>query len=323
MADKSAIEWTDATWNPIAGCTRVSEGCRHCYAERFAARGLPGFEGLANYASRPDGQREARWTGAVTVRKHLMDQPLRWKKPRKIFVNSMSDLFHDAVPDEVIDRVFAVMALCPQHTFQILTKRPERMRQYVSRPRPIASAAIEIGVKHKLNNMHIDRCIDQRIPLPNIWLGTSVDDQKSADERRDHLAVVADAGWNAFASYEPALGYVTWIGWEFLKQLISGGESGPRARPSHPDWHRSARDFCSEHGILYLFKQWGEWTPRRLAEKDDLVNARKSLILSPDGRFTSGLMSYPDTAWIVDRVGKRAAGRLLDGVEHNGMPHLS
>lgn len=138
MGDRTKIAWAQASWNPLRGCTRVSAGCQHCYAERVAARfcgeGQP-YQGLAKMVTRPDGSREARWTGKVEFVEHMLDQPLRWRRPRRIFVNSMSDLFHESVPDEWIDRVFAVMALAPQHQFQILSKRPTRMREYLSDPR--------------------------------------------------------------------------------------------------------------------------------------------------------------------------------------------
>lgn len=339
MADRSAIEWTDATWNPIAGCARVSEGCRHCYAERQAARGLPGFAGLARFIDRPDGAREARWTGSVTIRESLMDQPLRWKRPRRIFVNSVSDLFHDAVPNEVIDRIFAIMALSPQHTFQILTKRPERMRKYLADDRRDIWAEAwgpgtlrysrheiqaRISSKATPGQRRVWNAEQRPYPLPNVWLGGSVEDQVTADVRRPYLETIAAAGWNTFASYEPALGHVAWTGWEFLKWLISGGESGPNARPSHPDWHRDARDFCTAHGIPYLFKQWGEWAPGE--NVPPTITSRRQHAHWWDDQWMYGTtnMGDPEDGWDnepdVYRIGKRAAGRFLDGVVHHGMP---
>ncbi len=334
MADRSAIEWTDATWNPIAGCARVSEGCRHCFAERQAARGLPGFEGLARFVDRPDGAREARWTGSVTVRENLMDQPLRWKRPRRIFVNSMSDLFHDLVADEVIDHVFAVTALAPQHTFQILTKRPERMRKYLTgdaqeRVGSLIDNArfnnerwVALTARTDVLNDGYNGC--ERWPLRNVWLGGSVEDQVTADVRRPYLETIAAAGWNTFASYEPALGHVTWAGWEFLKWLISGGESGPNARPSHPDWHRDARDFCGAHGIPYLFKQWGEWAPGENVPPTIIGRRQHAHWWDDQWMYGTTNMGDPEDGWDnepdVYRIGKRAAGRFLDGVVHHGMP---
>ncbi|WP_026790376.1 phage Gp37/Gp68 family protein [Pleomorphomonas oryzae] len=346
MADRTSIEWSDMTWNPIAGCTRVSEGCRHCYAERLAARGLPGFEGLARWVDWPDGTRAPRWTGVVLIREHLMDLPLRKKRPRRIFVNSMSDLFHDAVPDEVIDRIFAVMALAPRHTFQILTKRPERMRDYLSTragdwmlrwPEAIPAGKWYVSRHEGMSRLGANGPVAAALydaqpityPLPNVWMGTSVENQRSANERRTHIEAVAAAGWNTFASYEPALGYVAWEGWEFLKWLISGGESGPRARPTHPAWHRVARDFSAAHGIPYLFKQWGEWGKAKGAHsgtpgKYAIASAGPHSEFWPQSvievDFYPRQINLFGGATVRERIGKRAAGRLLDGVEHNGMP---
>lgn len=286
------------------------------------------------------------WNGQVRLNHDWLLQPLQWKKPRRIFVCAHGDLFHENVPDAWIDQVFAVMALAPQHTFQVLTKRSGRMREYLSTSgvvdkvieevRELGRAA-ELRARAKPSTRRVttvDQIIEcdaraaafnleggyQEWPLKNVWLGVSTEDQQRANERRDDLAELAKQGWTTFASYEPALELIDWSGWEFLSQLISGGESGRGARPSHPDWHLAARDFCDRHGIGYFFKQWGAWAPRRKAQQSDLVDARKSLILSRDGRQTSGLLAYGDDAWVVDRVGKAAAGRLLDGVEHNGMP---
>lgn len=261
MAGPSSIEWTDCTWNPVRGCTRLSGGCRNCYAEGVAARfsgpGQP-YEGLAEFVTRSDGRREARWTGKLTW-DHDLTAPLRWRKPRRIFVNSMSDLFHEAVPDEAIDRVFAVMALAQQHTFQILTKRPARMREYmdafVAGRRSVCHEALKfyaVGAERAAEAMGGGYGVR---PLPNVWLGVSAEDQATADARRDDLAALAAAGWTTFLSYEPALGPVDWTGWEFLRLAIAGGESGPRARPMHPDWPRALRDQCAAAGTAFFMKQ--------------------------------------------------------------------
>jgi len=260
------------------------------------------------------------------------------------------------VPDEWIDRVFAVMALAPQHTFQVLTKRSKRMREYVSSrlaghiTRPISRLTDEL--KHKWKSSHhiyIDhkyffsenmlvvdpqyyagtiRMIDftNGVIIPNIWLGVSAEDQPRADERRDDLASLAAQGWITFVSYEPALKLVDWTGWDFLKQLISGGESGPNACPSHPDWHRAARDFCAAHGIAYFFKQWGAWVPVVDRERDD-PDWRKDYSSRYGERasirwlnLAGGRGFHGERFHVMGRVGKANAGRLLDGVEHNGMP---
>ena len=336
MADRTSISWTDATWNPLAGCSRVSEGCRNCYAEgmaaRFAKSGMWG-EGLATMVRTPDGKAAPRWTGEVRFNEAALDQPLRWRKRRRIFVNSTSDLFHEAVPDEWIDKVFAVMALCPQHTFQILTKRPERMREYMAplrRELSIMDAAHpyyaesflrDRGKSRKLIYGHIsvDRESIWRIawPLPNVWLGVSVEDQVTADVRLPYLRATPSA--LRFISSEPLIGPVH-LDLAAIDWVIVGGESGPRARPMHPDWVRKIRDQCAEAAVPFHFKQWGEWVPRRAALKADLVNANKSLIVRPDGGVTSGLMEYGPDAWLMDRIGKGRAGRQLDGVEHLAIP---
>lgn len=306
MSDKTRIEWTDATWNPVTGCTKVSEGCDHCYAETIAHR----FAGTPAY---PNGF-------AVTLRPERLDQPLRWQRPRRIFVNSMSDLFHADVPDEFIARVFAVMALAPQHTFQVLTKRPGRMRSLLSSAefrRGVRLAVFESGL--------VDEVIafgSEMFPLPNVWLGTSVESQKWADVRIPQLLGTPAAV--RFLSCEPLLGPVdlvpslrAWAGGDavqinhHLHWVIVGGESGPHARPMHPDWARSLRDQCVSAGVAYHFKQWGEWTPlfdgREL--RYPLRGSRLAVNLAADGRAARD--GHPGEPMI--RLGKKAAGRELDG----------
>ncbi len=349
MADRTAIEWTDATWNPLRGCSRVSVGCRNCYAEIMAARfSKPGQwgHGLANMVRvHHTGQIDHRWTGKVILVKDQLDQPLRWKKPRRIFVNSTSDLFHEAVPDEWIDQVFAVMALAPQHTFQVLTKRPERMRAYLaaSRSSVICREAFDLVCEDYIANPKSrlgDQCIMtgdiphlRDWPLPNVWLGTSIEDQATADTRIPHLLSTPAAV--RFISAEPLLGPVTLVdrdpiklvtgkdaapesrfyvsmlrGWgkdpyalPGLDWVICGGESGPGALPMHPDWARSLRDQCQAAGVAFFFKQWGEWAPVKTTGHDD-------------PRYPP---SPPPTERL-ERLGKKAAGRLLDGRDWNQMP---
>lgn len=217
------IEWTDEVWNPVTGCTKVSQGCKNCYAERIAER----FWGDRKFTD-------------VQCHEDRLEIPLHWKKPRKIFVNSMSDLFHPAVPFDFVDEVFAAIWKADQHTYQILTKRPERMHDYFKR-----------------GNWMLD------YPLSNVWLGVSCEDQKAADERIPWLLKTPAAV--RFVSYEPALGPVDFETYieqgEYeeppLDWIIAGGESGPGARPAHPDWFRSVRDQCVEAGVPFFFKQWG------------------------------------------------------------------
>jgi protein gp37 len=214
MADGSSIEWTEATWNPVTGCTKVSAGCKFCYAERMAAR-LKAM-GKPNY----------RNGFALTVHEEALDIPRRWSGSRLIFVNSMSDLFHPDVPLEFIQRVFKVMAECPQHTFQILTKRPEIAAKFA-----------------------------KSLQWPkNVWMGTSVESAKVAD-RISHLRQIPAAV--RFLSVEPLLGPIPRLPLTGIHWVIVGGESGPGSRPMDPAWVRQIRDRCTGRGVPFFFKQWG------------------------------------------------------------------
>ncbi|MGV3651047.1 MAG: phage Gp37/Gp68 family protein [Devosia sp.] len=253
MAEHSKIEWTDATWNPITGCTLVSEGCRHCYAAQLAATRLknhPSRQGLA----RINAAGEAKFTGEVRFNAEALDQPLRWRRPRMIFVCAHGDLFHESVPDEWIDRVFAVMALCPQHTFQVLTKRPERMRGYIqSVYGRLADTIIRMRRDRGDANMGIvplAHITPGRAwwPLPNVWLGTSVEDQASANARIP--ALLATPAAIRFISAEPLLGpldltsiesgedQIDAVGgdtWEDLKEIWR--DSSDEWRDEFADWY--------------------------------------------------------------------------------------
>jgi protein gp37 len=237
MADKSAIEWTDATWNPVTGCTKVSPGCDHCYAERVTER----WQGKGSF-------------NRVVLHEDRLSKPLKWRKPRRVFVNSMSDLFHDDVPDAYIAEVFSVMARAPQHTFQVLTKRHGRMRSLLNRG----------SFRDNLATW----C--RPWPLPNVWLGVSVEDQKWADVRVPALLDTPAAV--RFLSCEPLLGPVWlkafWLQPTFpgprINWVIVGGESGPGARPMHADWARSLRDRCVAAGVPFFFKQTGSLLARDL-----------------------------------------------------------
>ena len=240
MSDHSHIEWTEATWNPVTGCTKVSPGCTHCYAETFAHR----FEGVAGHPYEHGFD--------VQLRPERLGQPLEWKRPRLIFVNSMSDLFHDDVPTPYIESVFRTMDAASWHTFQILTKRPER--------------ALELAAT---------------LPWPdNIWLGVSVENQwwtKRISTLREIPASVR------FLSCEPLLAKLQ-LDLNGISWVIAGGESGPKARRANPEWFRSIRDQCVDASVPFFFKQWG---------------AHNELGV---------------------RVGKKAAGRLLDGTQWDEMP---
>ncbi len=258
------LKWATKVWNPVTGCTKVSQGCKNCYAERMATR-------LAGRVGYPADE-----PFRVTLHPERLDMPRHWRKPARVFVNSMSDLFHSDVPDEFIARVFGTMSGCKKHTFMVLTKRPERMLKWLMRcgnggglgwithngAKPIAYGGDGIVVGE-----------NDRWPLPNVWLGVSVEDQTTADERIPLLLQTPAAVH--FVSCEPLLGpvdlnkahgfqrpiYGDTGGYpppERLDWVICGGESGPGARPMHPDWARSLRDQCADAGVPYFFKQWEE-----------------------------------------------------------------
>jgi protein gp37 len=333
MGDRTGIEWTDATWNPIVGCSLVSPGCTNCYAMRQTARLLdkPGSH-YAGTTRVVNGN--PVWTGKVALAPaHILTGPLCWRKPSRVFVNSMGDLFHESVPDDWIDRVFAVMALAPEHTFQVLTKRSARMWEYISTraeldegrhaDEPARIAMTALASTRGLREM--ERALESiplgkfggkfgahvPWPLPNVWLGVSCEDQTRADERIPDLLATPAAV--RFVSAEPLLGaidltkidlrddcFVNALAGDYylpivqsdgsvintvvetgsgarIDWVIVGGESGPGARPMHPDWARSIRDQCANAGVPFFFKQWGG-------------------------------------------VSKARAGRLLDGRTHDAMP---
>jgi protein gp37 len=275
MGDRSAIEWTDATWNPTTGCDRVSPGCAHCYALDLAAR----LKGMGQAAYQADGDPRTSGPGfALTLHPARLDIPLRWTRPRRVFVNSMSDLFHEAVPDEFIDQVFAVMAMASQHTFQVLTKRPERMRAW-AQGWDENGRYREVGIHDGVFGMHHGSRLSNGIyrpwPLPNVWLGTSVENQTWADRRIPELLATPAAV--RFLSMEPLLGPVDFANvtgrsdavyqWgrkalDGIDWVIVGGESGLVHRPVDPAWVRSIRDQCADAGVPFLFKQWGGRTSK-------------------------------------------------------------
>lgn len=258
MGQNSKIEWTDATWNPFRGCTRVSPGCggpgKHggCYAENIAARFSGAGQPFEGFAKRVGG--EARWSGKIALMEDHLPRPLRWKKPARIFVNSMSDLFHEDAPDEWIDKVFAVMALAPHHTYQLLTKRSGRMRAYMTDERTyqrILSAAETFrSARRELCRIPISNPRDAAF-WPQLWLGVSAEDQARYDERKDDLRQTPAS--IRFMSLEPLLGPI--VGDWFGDWAIVGAESGPRARSMQLDWARSLRDQCFTAGAAFFMKQ--------------------------------------------------------------------
>lgn len=358
MADKTKIEWADATWNVITGCSVTSPGCTNCYAMRLAGTRLrehPSRNGLTKIV-----KGKPVWTGEVRFNEQWLTQPLEWKKPRRIFVAAHGDLFHESVPDEWIDRVFAVMALAPRHTFQVLTKRSARMHAYMTKNTQAGwmtgHACGRIGdaiERMRLDNRPVGPTPhgepgSRWWPLPNVMLGVTVEDQARAGERIPDLLATPAA--KRFVSIEPTLGRIVLtdvdlypflfrgrartendpkctfdaltgrtnvhpingVGDPFdhgLDLVIVGGESGPGSRPMHPDWPRSLRDQCKAAGVPFFFKQWGEWAPT-----PNIINDTLEAYRARGGRDT---MFYPDGS-AMELVGKRRAGRLLDGEEHNG-----
>ena len=322
----TAIEWTDETWNPTTGCTKISPGCAHCYIERTPPMRMAGRKFVK---------------GKIPIQLHAdrLTKPLHWRTPRMVFVNSMSDLFHEDVPDEFIRRVFAVMSLAGQHTFQVLTKRADRLEAWFADPANSLSACqAEFCVKH---GDHSHRIYDSRAingthgqavgdgnywPLPNVWLGVSVED-RSRYKRVHHLLRTPAAV--RFLSIEPLLEDLgdlrmedCWlperIGW-----IIVGGESGPGARPMHPDWARSIRDQCQAAGVPFFFKQWGDWvgSDSEVAKNwptSHSVSVERGHVHVWPFKKPSGPPFFGMNFNL--RVGKKSAGRTLDGRTWDEMP---
>ena len=355
MAANTKIEWTDATWPVVAGCTKVSAGCDNCYAIRDSRRlgenPNPKVSGAYNGTAAMKNGR-VNWTGLVRPLTERLDWPLKWKKPRRIFVCNESDLFHEAVPDSFIAEVFNIMAsgtlsctkrhkheedYCWQgdpHIFQVLTKRPARALDFMTR-----------GVCAVTQDWPGDAPLESALeggppfwPLPNVWFGVSVEDQKTADERITLLLQTPAAV--RFVSYEPALGSLrylpkihpspcspdvcctckpraTSIDW-----LIAGGESGPGARPAHPDWIRSVRDQCVAAVVPFFFKQWGEWLPEDQMPEDHPGMFQDYQETGPNVRLVEyergPAVAFPSIPMF--RVGKKAAGRVLDGRQWHEFP---
>ncbi|MGE0768287.1 MAG: DUF5131 family protein [Hyphomicrobiaceae bacterium] len=386
MSDHSHIEWTDATWNPITGCSVVSPGCTNCYAMGLAGTRLKHHPSRAGLTHEVNGRHV--WTGEVRLNEQWLTQPLAWNRPRRIFVCAHGDLFHEGVPFTWIDRVFAVMALTPHHDYQVLTKRSARMRAYVcqaadehsERAASIYREASALCVAHRLS-----RGIGL-VPYDNVWLGVSAEDQRRADERIPDLLATPAAV--RFVSAEPLLGPVDfgfvgdappkigyhrfdaltgralpWDGiiggvsvWATNKAaacaqldwVIAGGESGPNARPMHPEWAREIRDQCRSAGVPFFFKQWGEWAPvcaltdeqvgalyrsnrkAKNGERQEIIDELydrtcmvETACLHADGKHCSAVAPNAFSGvspMLAFAAGKKRAGRLLDGREWSEMP---
>lgn len=387
MGDTS-IEWATKTWGIVLGCKRVSEGCLNCYAISTAWRWAHSpnakvralYEGLTAH---PEGER-VDWTGVVRPIPGRLPDPFGWRDPERVFVNSQSDLFHPAVPVDFIAHAFAVMALTPRHTYQILTKRPDIMLKMLAAPSfsaRVADAAHLIAYGESLTLTRAARTAaaaayaewepaapgavtTRRMPwpLPNVWLGTSAEDQDTADDRipkivdprlpatvrwvslepllgpinldrprcdthdRDEIAVDANGqewcgecaadGWTGEMSFghwlDPLNGGLGWV--------VAGGESGPSARPAHPQWFRDIRDQCADAGVPFVFKQWGNYAPTSQYGE----SLMSDLVVNPDGtsvaRKDVDLSAVQRWPALMRRGSKKANGRLLDGRTHDDYP---
>ena len=308
MAKNTPIEWTDHSWPVLNGCRRKSEGCRNCYAERLIStrlRNMPKYKGIAVYT-----EGGPRWTGESRLWVPDLVMPLKLRKPSKIFVADMGDLFFEENSFEDIAAIFGVMAACPQHTFQVLTKRPERAAEWfkwldehqalIESKTPttrnyrltLLADLAEARIGRDIFAVDHEEPIPTSWPLPNVHLGVSAEDQDTYNARVPKLVHQCPAAVH-WVSLEPQLGPIRLrgtghihIGW-----VVQGGESGPGARPFHVEWARSMRDECVENGIPYFFKQWGAFAPA--ADGLEIV-----------------------------RLGKKKAGRLLDGREWNEFPEV-
>jgi protein gp37 len=346
----SKIEWTDKTWNPVVGCSKISDGCQNCYAERMACRlaamSRTGNAKLGNYYSVTKGlysewlmeEAVSGWNGSTALVESALNKPLHWRNPRRVFVCSMGDLFHESVPWEWIHRVMFVISKCQQHTFQILTKRPERMAEYftklATRPTFGEEAMDLLGWDYKMLKMITT--YRRGGHLPNLWLGTTCENQDAADHRIPFLLQTPAAV--RFVSVEPMLGPVEMeqylcddhytgdlingpcVHLPSIDWVICGGESGPGARPMHPDWARSLRDQCAATATPFMFKQWGEWS------STECDWPKQPGFVAASGNWMRvqylGYGCMNPNSVCIWRVGKKRAGRLLDGVGHDAYPEV-
>lgn len=354
--NRTAIEWTDYSWNPVTGCTKVSAGCRECYAETMTRR----FEKIWGYAF-----------NQVRFHEDRLGQPWAVKKPSRIFVCDMSDLFHEKVPFKFIDLVFIQIARCRHHTFQILTKRPERMREYFeSRDMSWKNPGMQV-LSERLRygayqwDFYFNDPANWKWPLPNLWIGTSCEDQSAANARIPHL--VACPAAVRFVSCEPLLGRIDFekvptsriekivdnksLGLRKIHHLdwvIAGGESGRNARPMHPDWLRGIRDQCKAAHIPFFFKQWGEYLPLEFDAQPpyryfshdpaQLMDSHSIEVLDPDtgegGKFQGLRFADPmsSIAYCMEekerqcdflRKGHKKFAAKIDGQSHREFPTIN
>ena len=312
MGDNSAIEWTDATWNPVTGCSKVSPGCAHCYAETFA---LTRLKGKAGYTGLPWTPENAATN--VALHEDRIEQPMRWRRPRRIFVNSLSDLFHPLVPDIFLSRLWQVMEQADHHTYQVLTKRPERMLAFTARQlagRAQYAADFESCPTEAMRHSPAAREAREAYvqPAEHIWLGTSIENDRYSYRART-LALVPAAV--RFLSCEPLLGPLPSLNLEGIGWVIVGGESGPGARPMHSAWVRDIRDRCVAAGVPFLFKQWGAWQRGSEFRDDAMVMSRDGRLVAPEDVGRVFLRDDPATLGLeyIRRTTKHHAGRELDG----------
>ncbi len=291
MSAKSKIEWTEATWNPMLGCSKISPGCRGCYAINHVHRmtGNPNAKiAAANAGLTVIQGGHPNWTGKVRLIESRLEIPLRNRKPTMYFVNSLSDMFHEDVADHEIGRVFGTMQFCRWHTFQVLTKRAERMERW-----------------HESNPPHTSERFEF---LSNVWLGVSVE-SRAYLSRIDNLRRTPAAV--RFLSIEPLLEDLGQIDFTGIHWVIVGGESGPNARPMHPDWARNIREQCIAARVPFFFKQWGAWAWHQGGYAGNRAMSDAATFVNGE-RFN---------AWMVP-VGKKAAGRELDGRTWDEMPEV-
>lgn len=339
--------WWTKSWNPVLGCTKCSPACENCYAEALHTQ-----RHKALLAGKKQAECYRKPFGQVQFLPERLEQPLHWKKPQRIFVGNMGDLFHEDVAGGWLDAIFTFMALCPQHTFMLLTKRPERMAKYINRFRKgedwadhladwadyLLGQEAECAVANSINEQ-LHEPFNVGWPMRNLWLGTTIWDQPSADRNLSDLFDTPAAHY--FVSYEPARGPVdftrvrTPAGVTFdaladhadsegpaLNWGVFGGETGANARPSHPDWFRSARDQFLAAGVPFMFKQWGEWGDmpwRVFAEKCGAITP-DGQTYSPDAAAFNG-EELPEGSSLRCRVGSRRAGRVLDGRTWEEVPN--